>query len=987
MTDKQDNSAAAAADELAATIGGDVLADDLNLALYSTDASPYQIRPAMIVIPRDEADVAAVVAFAAERNMPVAARGAGSGLAGESLTTGIVIDFTRYMNRLVSVDVGAGSAVVQAGCVFQTLNDELAGCGKQFGPDPASGNRATIGGMIANNATGAHSLRYGHTGDHVDWIDAVLADGSRVRLHRDGRAEPRGQATELLERIIAEVPRLLQDWDDRIRRNWPKVDRNRAGYALKDVLAGGKVNWTRLLAGSEGTLAVTTAAKLHLVDVPTCRVLVQANFSSMEAMSDALGPIVAAGSATCELMDGKLLSLAREAFPDQADLLPDVAATLLIGIEEMTDEAADQRLAAITDCLASCGQLAGEPAVIREADRQETVMEIRKKAVPLLYRGRGGPQAVPIIEDVCVGAEGMPAYIRGLQAIAEQEGVQLVCYAHAGHGEPHIRPFLNLHTPADREKFQRLARKAFELAWSVGGSISGEHGCGLSRSGFLADQYGQLYDLMRQIKEVFDPGGVLNPGKIVTDSPGEELMVRDLRYDCENIEALAGETLLHWDDGELIGEMEACNGCAVCRSLVQTQSMCPMFRAKLTEAATPRAKANLMRHLITGLLDASYRLSEDVRAITDNCVNCKSCTLECPSAVNIPKLVGEIKARYARDVGLNRVERALAGGEKTSRLGSRFAPLANAAMALRPVRWVMEKLTGIDRRRAMPKFAWGSGLKKLRKHLAATPDVENPVDKVVYFIDMVACWNDHALGRATIDVLRHNGVQVALPDQKSAAMPPIDYGDLDAARPVIRYNVEKLLPYVRDGWKIVCSEPTAALCLKAEWLDIEHTDEVRELSSATWELMDYLRDLYCQGTLKTDFAPLDLSLGYHGPCHLKALGGGLSGVQLVRLIPGVSVEVIDRGCCGIAGTFGFQKRNFELSLRAGQRMLDAFGQLEAPLGLSECATCRMQMQFATGKRTLHPIKLLALAYGYDVAGATWAKGTKNAKDAKNAKNG
>jgi len=963
------------AEELRAALAGEVLADPLNRAFYSTDASVHQVRPLLAVVPAGAEDVTATVRIAARRGVPIAPRGAGSGLAGESLTRGIVLDFTRHMNRLLAVNIPEGqdkscaTAVVEAGCVFQVLNDELAGKGWQFGPDPASGNRATLGGMIANNATGAHSMRYGHTGDHIDWIDAVLADGELVRFCADGRAEPAsGSPSHLLQKIVTQVPRLLSEWQKKIDLQWPKADRNRAGYRLQGICEGGKVNWPALLAGSEGTLAVSVAAQLRLVSVPRVRYMVQACFASMEACADALPALSRSGIATCELMDATLLDLARQAYPEQAALLPKTAATLLIGVEENDEESAERVVQSVLATLAAQAGLEGQPAVLLNRDEQLEVTRIREKAVPLLFRGRTGLQAVPGIEDVAVGADGMPTYIRRLHELARREGVQLVHYAHAGHGELHIRPFLNLHKSEDRAKLPRLMRSAFELAWELGGSISGEHGCGLVRSGFLADQYGELYELMRQVKATFDPKGVLNPGKIVTDRSGEDLVLSDLRYDAANRPEMTAGTLLHWEKGELEAEMEACNGCGVCRGMVKTQAMCPMFRALLSEESSPRAKANLMRHLVTGLLDESYRRRPELRRIADFCINCKSCVLECPSGVNVPKLMNELKARYARDVGLQKVEKVLAGGEGMSRLGSHFGPVATAATRLAPVRWIMEKLTGVDRRRPMPPFAWGDGLKKLRRHLKRLGPVAQPVDRVVYFVDLLARWNDHALGRAVVDVLHHNNVEVALPDQLSAAMPPIDYGDLAAARPVIRENIRMLLPYVRQGYKIVVSEPTAALCLSQEWLEIEPSDEARELAAATRELTGYLVGLHRAGQLKTDFAPLEIKLGYHAPCHMKALRGGLTGVELVRLIPGVKVTVIQRGCCGIAGTFGFQKRNFELSLKAGAPMLDALKELDSPYGMSECGTCKMQMEFATGKKTFHPIKLVAAAYGLPRSG-------------------
>jgi len=946
-------------------IRGDVLADALTLGMYSTDASIFQITPTLVVCPRDADDVRQTLRLAGQFGLPLTPRGAGSGLAGESLTAGVSLDFSRYCTRIIDIDSAGRTATVEAGCVFQRLNDTLAAEGLLFGPDPSSGNRATIGGIVGNNSTGAHSIKYGHASDNLEALDVVLADGTAARFHTDGRVEGDGPSA-LREAIVQRVPALLAEWGERIDANWPKTDRNRAGYGVKDALRpDGTVNWAKMLCNSEGTLAVFTAAQLRLTTAPAVKALMQVNFESMPAMARALPALVGTGVSACELMDGMLLEMARQAHGGPHPRLPDVPAQLLIEHDGETPEQVTAKLDRTAAVAAELPGAIGRPERIIEPAEQAEMWDIRKNAVPLLFRGRNAPQPIPFIEDVAVPIEKMGQYIENLEALFAEEGVKVAHYAHAGHGEPHIRPFLDLHGQAAREQMVRIARRAFELAWACGGSISGEHGSGRVRTGWIAAQYGEVYELFKLVKQTFDPAGMLNPGNIITDRTPEEMMTTDLRFEHAVLPERL-DTVLHWDEGELTGEVEACNGCGVCRGLEERLAMCPMFRAVGTEAASPRAKANLVRLMITGQLDERLRLDPSFRAVADLCVNCKSCLLECPSAVNIPKLMQEAKSYYVRHKGLRRVESVLSRGELMGLLGSRFGAVANLSLKIPGVRWVMEKLTGIDRRRPMPPFAFGSFTRKARKWVGRHNG--EPVAKVAYFVDLFANYHDHALGRAVIDVLTHNGVELAIPPQKSAAMPPIDYGDLPAARKVIQRNCRGLLPMIERGYRIVCSEPTAALCLTAEWADVLHNDDTETLGRHTVELMSFLRDLHAAGKLKTDFRRLDLRVAYHAPCHLRALRVGTPGAELMRLIPGMQVDVIEKGCCGIAGTCGFQQRSYDTSLAAGRRMLDALRDGPAPYGASECSTCRMQMEHATGKYTFHPVKLLAMAYGYPVKG-------------------
>ncbi len=957
---------ARALESLTAEVEGDVLTGPMELALYSTDASIFQIHPAVVVCPRTTADVQAALRFAAREGLPVVARGAGSGLAGESLTDGLVLDFSRYQKRLVRVDVPARRATVEMGLVFQRLNDALAEHKLLFGPDPSSGNRATLGGILGNNATGAHSLRYGYASDNLSRIDAVLADGTTASFHADGRLEG-GEPSELRQAIAATIPALLSDWAERVETYWPRSHRNRAGYNVRGARNDdGTVNWCKLLAGSEGTLAVFTGAEITLNPAPPVKALVQANFDSLVAMARALPAILASGCCACELMDGVLLGLAREAYGDHP-YLPDVAASLIIEHDGETIEQVRRGLDRTVEALRGQGGLVGEPKRIEAAAEQAEVWSIRKRAVPLLFRRRDNLQPVPFIEDVAVNIEKMADYLERLGAILDAEKLPVAHYAHAGAGELHIRPYLDLHRDADRQQMLRVARKTFELAWQCEGTVSGEHGCGLTRTGFLAAQYGPVYELFGLVKKAFDPDNRLNPGKLVTDKGPEELLIKRLRFDTPAQPDLAAEAVLVWGDGELIAEAERCNGCGDCRGLEAASRMCPMFRALGTEAASPRGKVNLARNLLSGRLDKDLRADIAYKMLTDLCLGCKSCHMECPSGVNVPKLVAEARAYYVRQRGLERVECVLANGEWMGKLGSRFGPVANLTLKVPGVRWAMEKAMGVDRRRPMPPFALGTFAPKARRQADAARNGE-PAARVAYFIDLFANYHDHSLGQAVLDVLTHNGIDVVVPDQDSAAMPPIDYGDLAGARKVVARNVERLAPLAAEGRRIVCSEPTAALCLAHEWRDVLDSPESKAVAEATVELMALLRELHRQGRLKTDFRRLSLTAGYHAPCHLRALGIGRPALDVLRLVPGVQTVPLAESCCGVAGTNGFQKRNYDRSFLVGRPLLDSIEVAGVKYVLTDCSTCRMQIEQGSGIPTLHPAKILAAAYGYPVKG-------------------
>ncbi len=945
--------------DLSGLVKGDVRVDIFSRIAFSTDASIYQIMPQCVVSPVNTADVAAVVRYAADHGIAVVGRGAGSGLAGEALCDGIVLDMMRHMNRVLSIEEDGSRVTVEPGVVLDDLNNMLAKYGKKIGPDPSSGNRAVIGGIVGNNSTGAHSLEYGFIADFVEAVEVVLADGSVVELTND--VDPQELDDPCYRQLAQACVDVLAGKEQIIAAAQPKTKRNRCGYNIVGACHDGRIDLARLVAGSEGTLAVYTRLTLRTVDVPACKALMQIEFESIDKMAQAVPLIVDSGASTCELMDRAVLKMAAESLPAYRDIFPvHCAAAMLV---EHCGASEAEVLAKIERTEQAIAGLAEACKRVLDPNQQKRLWKSRKDAVPLLHREKGPRQPIPFMEDVSVDNRRLAEYLRGLEAIGKRHGVSLVYYGHAGDGELHVRPYLDLTSAQDVAKMQSLAAEVFELAWSLGGTISGEHADGLLRTAFIRRQYGDAYyELLRGIKHAFDPHEIMNPGKLISDDP--DVMIRNLRASNPVLTERLKTNLL-FDDGEFRYEIEQCNGCGVCLSTQAGSRLCPVHRALKEELACSRAKANLLRAWITGKLDHAAFASDEFKRILSLCVNCKMCSVQCPSGVDVSKLIMEARSQLIKCRGMTLTEKALVHNRYLSAIGSMFAPVSGFVMDLAPFRWVMEKAVGIDRRRRMPRFQHGTFVKKGRRYLAAQPSLPQPVDKVAYFADSFANYNDHALGMAAIRTLRHNGVDVVLPEQLPAPITAAAYGAIDTARYDFEYVPQRLAGLVRSGYKIVCSEPSAALCLRDELKRFIDSEDARLVSAATFELMDYLNRLRKAGKLKTEVAdPLEGErYVYHSPCHLCALGVSGASVELLSALTRAEITDVEAGCCGIAGTYGMQKKNYETSMQIGAPMAEALNAIEIRDALTECGACGMQIEHMTDKRVTHPIKVLARAYG------------------------
>ncbi len=941
--------------DLAQLVHGDVFADIIHRAAFSTDASSYRIVPQCVVAPRDVRDVAAVVQYAARHRLAVAARGAGSGLAGEALCQGIVLDMTRYLKRILRVD---GELVTcEPGVVLDDLNKRLLESDRKIGPDPSSANRATVGGVVGNNSTGAHSLQYGHIAAYVEGIEGVLPDGQIVEF-RNGievNRAPKDRAGSLARECWS----LLTVGKEVIAKALPATPRNRCGYNIAGVCRDNTIDLARLLAASEGTLAVFTSITLRTVPVPAVKGLLQLEFDSLDHMARAVPTIMTTGPVACEMMDQSLIDMAIDQLPQYRDILPAGAAAVLL-VEHVGESQAEvrERIAATDQAV---GKAATGRTTILEPKAQARVWKSRKDAGPLLYRKRRREHPAEFMEDVSVDHRRLADYLAGLETIQKKHGITMCFFGHAGDGELHVRPYIDLGNPKDRQKMLAIAEDVYTLTWSLGGTISGEHAVGLIRAGFVRRQYGdEYYDILKQVKKIFDPAGLMNPSKILNDDP--DVMFRDLRREWHVLpERIRSDMLFRENELEL--ELEQCYGCGLCLGREPALRMCPVFRATGEELGSSRAKANLLHYWATGQLEDQDFESPEFRKFLDLCVNCKMCEQQCPSGVNVSLLMAAARAKYVQRQGLRRAEFALSHNRYLSRLGSMFAPISNAVLQWPVSQRILEKVAGMDRRRKMPPFQRRSFLKAGRKYLAACGPVAEPVDKVAYFVDTYANFNDHELGFAVVDVLRHNGIEVVLPDQRPAPLPAIVYGDVRTARADLSYSAKHLAEAVRQGYKIVCSEPSAALCLKEELRHYLTGEDAALVSQNTNELMNYLSALRRRGELKAPTESVTEKFVYHLPCHLCAIGDDTVTIRLLQEHFQIEVTDLQAGCCGLSGTFGMQQKNYELSTQISESLKTALKKAPTQNVLTECAACKMQIEHLAPASTNHPIKLMARSYG------------------------
>jgi FAD/FMN-containing dehydrogenase/Fe-S oxidoreductase len=986
-------------EDLRGLLDGDVRCDDIFVQMYANDASVYEIRPLGVIRPRNVSDVVVAVQYAAEHNYSIHPRGGGSGVAGESLGSGLVLDFSQHMRRVIAIE--EDRVRLQPGVVHAQLNRLLKRRGQIFGPDPANTAVSTMGSVLALNSTGSHWMKYGTPRDLVESMQVVLADGTIIRAgYEQGKAiawdetcpvsASVREAAETEEKeprsrqIQSRLSGLLERESEVVQSHRPQSLVHRCGYHVFDIADGDSVDLARLLVGSEGTLGLITEMTLRLQQLPTASGVVLLFFDRLESAAQAALEAREMSAIACDIMDRRLLSIARELDSRYRRLLPPEAEAMLL-IEMEGDSAGDvrTRLDDLVQRIHHQQHLAFATWRATEEEEIKLAWDLIRNVVPRLYRLEGSARALPFVEDVAVPPERLTEFLTGLQNVLKEHEITASLFGHAGHGQLHVRPFLDLANPEHVYLMHSVAADIYQLALEVKGTISGEHGAGLSRTWFMRDQFGPLYNVLREVKRTFDPDNLFNPGRVVADlpqpihnnlrpvevaadlAPLSESTQLENGYEVETGKADKPRITLQlaWSPDELVYTARTCNGCGRCRTLAPQERMCPIYRFAPREEASPRAKANLMRGILTGRLDSDTLADEELKSIADLCVNCHQCRIECPASVDIPRLMVEAKAQYVATNGLSFSDSMLTQLDRLARWSNRLRPLYNWAIGNRQMRWLMEKMFGLAQGRKLPRVARRNFLRIAQRRRLHRP-LRHSGRKVVYFVDVFANWFDVQLAEATIDVLEHNGISVYVPgNQLAAGMSAISEGAIDLARRLATRNVTLLADSIRQGYQVVTTEPAAAMCLTKEYTNLLDSDDARLVAENTVDACHYLWKMHENGQLELDLQPIVTTVGYHLPCHLRALPVPASGESLIKLIPGLVVKRLDHGCSGMAGTFGLKKKNYRNSLRAGWDLISAIRNSPVQVGTTECSACKLQMEQGTTKPTLHPLKLLALSYG------------------------
>ncbi|MGM0590836.1 MAG: FAD-binding and (Fe-S)-binding domain-containing protein [Halobacteriota archaeon] len=989
-------------------VEGEVAFDEYAQVLYATDGSIYSARPAGVVCPRDVADVQAAVQIAADHGVPVLPRGAGSSLAGQAVGPGcIVLDLSTHMDAILDADPEERLATLQPGVVQDDFDAHLSQWGLKFGPDPASSSRATVGGGIGNNSTGAHSVRYGITDAYTEELQVVLADGSLIRTREvvlDSEEFERIVDRDDLEAQLYETVRgLVDEHAGEIERRYPTLKRSVSGYNLHKVVyendEGERViNLSKLFVGSEGTLGVVVEATVGLVSAPEATALVLYCFDDLIDAMRAVPEALDFGASAVELMDDEVFRLAGESaeYARYAEVIPDgteaalmlefdselhddfeaaiarANAWFLDGGGEAVDADGGRTADAETDENGTPAAQAFDAIEAYTDEEQADLWKLRKAAIPLLMGLEGDPKPYPFIEDATVPPEELAEYVQSFEGVLERHGTSAAYFAHAGAGTLHIRPILNLKTGQGIETMHAITEDVTDLVLEHHGAFSGEHGDGLARTEFNPKMYGpELWQAFKELKTAFDPEWLMNPGKVVfrdgADDAGSDSdrgvgadMRENLRYGAD-YQSLEPQTALDFDDeGGFAHLVELCNGCGTCRT-TGSDVMCPTYRASREEIQTTRGRANMLRAAISGDLPEDELYSERFQGeVLDLCVGCKGCATDCPTGVDLAKLKAEVKHQYHERERPTVRERLFADIDRVSALGSALAPVSNWASKLPGARATMEATLGIAAERSLPTFAretltdWFEA----RGRCQLTP--AEATDQVVLFPDTYTNYSYPAPGKAAVRILEAAGVFVRLPDGlESSGRAAYSKGFLDLARTRATHNVEQLAPLVEDGWSVVFVEPSDAVMFQDEYrylLDGPAVDTVADNAYGVLEFVDAfgLDD-------RLDFGVPAERLTYHGHCNQKATNKDHHAVGVLRRA-GYEVDPLDSTCCGMAGSFGYEAEHYDLSQAIGRILFEQVDESGGDVVTAPGASCRTQLGDRPGaSMPPHPIEKVAEA--------------------------
>jgi len=961
--------------KLAKALEGE-LYDDLTMRiLYATDASAYREMPLAVVVPKTVDDIKKLIAFAHAEQTSLIPRTAGTSLAGQVVGDGIIVDVSKYFTKIIELNKEAGWVRVQPGVIRDELNMFLKPHGLFFGPETSTANRAMMGGMVGNNSCGSNSVVYRSTREHLLEVKTLLSDGSEATFKTLGLEDFHGKCEgESLEaNIYKTVRRLLSNYENQqeIRKEFPKktVERRNTGYAVDVLLdaspftAGGEdFNFCKLIAGSEGTLAFITEIKLNVVPLPPKEVgLLCVHFNSIDEALRANIIALQYRPSASELIDHYILECTKnniEQSKNRFFVQGDPGAILVIEFARTNREEIIEIAAKVEADMRAANLGYHFPLLF--GDDSKKIWTLRKAGLGLLSNLPGDSKAVPVIEDTAVDVHDLPAYIRDFNEILKKHNLYSVHYAHAGSGEIHLRPIINLKTEEGNKLFRTIAEEIATLVKKYDGSLSGEHGDGRLRGEFIKQMVGEKnYQLLREIKSTWDPANIFNPNKIV-DTPAMNTM---LRY-TPGQQTPPFKTVFRFHNQDILQHAEQCNGSGDCRKTeLSGGTMCPSFMATRNEKDTTRARANILREFLTNSQKMNRFDHEEILDVMDLCLSCKGCKSECPSNVDVAKLKAEFLQQYYDANGIPFRSKLIANFSRSAKLGSIFPAMYNFMMTAPGISNVIKISSGFAVKRSMPTM-YKTTLKNWYKENKTKSKLKTPTHKVFLFCDEFTNYNDTEIGIKAILLLEKLGYEVVIPKHEESGRAWLSKGFLRQAKKIANKNITLLSPLINAETPLIGIEPSAILTFRDEYIDLADDDKfeaAKKLATNVFTIDEFIAAEIEKGNIiKEIFTKEERNIKLHGHCQQKALSSIAPSVKMLSLPENYTVDGIPSGCCGMAGSFGYEKEHYELSMKIGELVLfpAVRKQPENIIIAAPGTSCRHQVKDGTGRKALHPVEIL-----------------------------
>ena len=959
--------------KLAKQLDGDLCDSDLIKYLYATDASVYRKLPLAVALPKSTKDLISLVKFANSYKVGLIPRTAGTSLAGQCVGDGIVVDFSKYFTKILNFDVNSRTVTVQPGVVRDQLNNFLKPHGLFFGPNTSTSNRCMIGGMVGNNSSGTTSIKYGVTRDKIQSIETVLSDGSIVEFKNTTTkgVEDILKKDSLESHIYKTIKDELSTKEvrDRILKGFPNPDihRRNNGYAIDELIKSEFFDWpsnpinlANIICGSEGTLVFMTAITLKLDPLPPKHeVMVALHYNSIESCLRSVAPLMEHSLHSCEMMDDTILNLTRHNKTQDANrvfIKGEPKAILMCELRASNTTELSHKLTNFIDTVDDLNF--SYTYAILHRDDIKRAMELRKAGLGLLGNMIGDRKAVACIEDTAVSLDDLAGFIKEFSDLMKSYNQNAVYYAHAGAGELHLRPILNLKKSKDVGLFRKITTDVAQLVKRYNGTMSGEHGDGIVRSEFIPLMIGeQNYQILKRIKQAFDPNNIFNPGKIIDPLPMDD----NLRYQ-KNREEPKIITVLDFSPSQgILRETEKCNGSGDCRKLNEFGgTMCPSYRATKNEKDTTRARANALREYLTNSEKANRFNHRELKEVFDLCLSCKACSSECPSSVDVAALKAEFLHQYQRSNGNSLRLKLFANTNTINKYLAPFAPIVNGLFRSKSTSRLFKSLLGIAAERSLPLISNKSLTKSIQKTHYQTN--KKYIKTVYLFIDEFTNYLDTKIGEDAIYVLRHLNYDVRVIDSEESGRAFISNGFLLKAKQCANKNISLYRPLVSQNSPLVGIEPSAILSFKDEYIRLaEEPNEAKYIAKHSYLIEEFLQQEIELGHItSSQFTDKALTIKFHGHCHQKALSNQKSSFDVLNLPKNYKVTIIPSGCCGMAGGFGFEKEKYNLSMSIGnQTLFPVINKSSEHVTIAANGTsCRHQIFDGTQRLAKHPITIL-----------------------------